>query len=120
MKILLADDDSEYCFSLKRYLLKKNNGYEISLAFDGEEAKRCIEAGIYDLIILDCEMPYFSGIDLLKTIKNENPQTKIVMVSGYSGIAKPFAKSAGIDEFLAKPFALTELDKILKKYGAAK
>lgn len=120
MKILIADDDSEYCLSLKRYLKKKNKDYEISLAFDGREAKRCVESDIYDIIFIDCDMPYLSGVDLIKTVKKENPGAKLVMISGYKDIGEDFAKVAGVDEFLRKPFMLKQLDGILEKYGRQK
>lgn len=120
MKILLADDDREYCLSLKRYLEKKNKDYQISLAFDGVEAKHCVEGDSYDIIFLDCDMPFLSGIDLIRVIKKENPGAKVVMVSGYEGIEENFAKAAGVDEFLRKPFALSAIDEILGRYGCGK
>ncbi|MEK6715792.1 MAG: response regulator [Candidatus Omnitrophota bacterium] len=120
MKILLADDDREYCLSIKRYLQKKNNNYEVSLAFDGRDAKRCVEGDKYDIIFMDCDMPFLSGVDLIRIIKKENPQAKLIMVSGYKGIEDNFAKAAGVDEFLRKPFELRQVDEILDKYECGK
>lgn len=120
MKILLADDDRQYCLALKKYLEKQNKGYEASLAFDGLEAKRYIEGNSYDVIFIDCDMPYLSGLDLVRVIKKGYPSTKVVMVSGYKDIGENFAKISGVDEFLRKPFALKEMDRILDKYDCTK
>lgn len=116
MKILLADDDKEYVLSLKKYLEKKNKKYEVTLAFDGQEARRSLEGASYDIVFIDCDMPYISGVELIKVVKKENPRARLVMVSGYSGIRKDFAKIAGIDDFLRKPFMLTQIDEIMEKY----
>jgi DNA-binding NtrC family response regulator len=119
MKILLADDDKNFCLALKKYLQKEKT-YQVSLAFDGDEAKHCVERDTYDIIFLDCNMPFISGIDLIKIVKNENPEAKIIMISGYEDIDQNFAKTCGIDEFLKKPFSIKEIDRILHKYGRKK
>ncbi|PIQ89331.1 MAG: hypothetical protein COV72_03530 [Candidatus Omnitrophica bacterium CG11_big_fil_rev_8_21_14_0_20_42_13] len=117
MRILIADDDEQYCLALKKYLEKKRD-CQISLAYDGDEARHCIESNIYDVVLIDCEMPRCSGIDLIRVIKKENPQAKIIMVSGYQGIGEDFAKCAGVTEFLRKPFAIQTIDDILTRYEA--
>lgn len=117
MKILLADDDKEYILSLKKYIEKKNKKYEVTLAFDGQEAQRFLEGASYDIVFMDCDMPHICGIELIRIAKKENPQVKLVMVSGYKGIREGFAKTAGIDDFLRKPFALKQMDEIMEKYG---
>jgi len=116
MRILLVDDDRQYCLSIKKHLEKKSK-YQISVAFDGDEAKHYLEKASYDIIFFDCDMPRLSGVDLIRIIKKENPQAALIMVSGYDGIKEDFAKIAGIDEFLRKPFPLKEIANLINKYG---
>ncbi len=117
MQILFVDDDRQYCLDIKKYLEKKNK-YQVTVAFDGEEAKYYLEKANYGIIFFDCDMPRLSGVDLIRIIKKENPQAVLIMVSGYSGIKEDFAKIAGIDVFLRKPFPLKEIDNLISKYGS--
>lgn len=119
MKILLADDDRQYCLIFKKYLQKKGD-HQISLAFDGNDTKHYLEKDIYDVVFLDCDMPHIPGVDLIRMAKKENPEAAIIMISGYKGIDENFAKRVGVDEFLKKPFPIKRIDKILKKYGRRK
>lgn len=114
MKILIADDDKGHCIGLKKYLQKKH-AYQVDIAFDGDEAKHFIEKEKYDIIILDCDMPFIPGISLVRIIKKENADAKIIMVSGYAGIEEKFAKYAGVFEFLRKPFPIARIDEIFAK-----
>lgn len=115
MKILIADDDKEYCLGLKSYL-QKNGEHEVNIAFDGDEAKHSLEKGAYDVILLDCDMPFASGIELIGVIKKRAPSAKIVMISGYEGIEENLARQAGINEFLRKPFTVKQLGDTLAKF----
>jgi len=109
--ILLADDEKEFCDFFKNYFLRKK--YMIDVAYDGSEAKGLLENKIYNYIFFDCNMPELSGVELIKVMKEKNPEAKKIMISGYNLISEDFAKNLGIDVFLPKPFALEDAEKII-------
>ncbi|MEW6101252.1 MAG: response regulator [Candidatus Omnitrophota bacterium] len=111
-KVLVADDERQCCLILKEYLDKLH--CSVDLAFDGKEAKHLLERNKYDCVFLDCNMPELTGVELVKVIKETNPQATIAMISGYDLINEEFTKDLGINIFLKKPFSLKDIEKIIK------
>ncbi|OGX15112.1 MAG: hypothetical protein A2166_00635 [Omnitrophica WOR_2 bacterium RBG_13_41_10] len=111
-KILVVDDEKESCQFFKQYLTKR--GYSVDTAYDGLEAKGLLDVNRYDCIFFDCNMPELTGVELIKIIKENNPQAKKIMISGYDLINAEFAKDAGVDIFLPKPFSLDAVQEILE------
>lgn len=71
---------------------------------------------MYDLYIIDVNLPYSNGIALLKELRKTHPQVPTIMVSGYSDIETIMdAYAAGCDEYLKKPFDLRELELKVSK-----
>lgn len=111
-KILVVDDEKECCQFFKQYLTKR--GYSVDTAYDGLEAKDLLDKNTYDCIFFDCNMPELTGIELIKIIKEKNPQAKKIMISGYDLINEDFAKDSGVDVFLRKPFSLEAIKEVVE------
>jgi len=79
-KILMIDDDEELCEETSEILI--DQGYRVTTAFDGLTGKRLIEKYDYDILILDVKMPGLSGLDILQSIKEQNRELKVVILTG--------------------------------------
>ena len=109
-KILIADDEPNIVVSLE-YLLQRE-GYEVTIARDGEAALAAIEAGRPDLVLLDVMMPLKTGFEVCASVR-ANPDlagTRILMLSA-KGRETDLAKglAMGADDYVTKPFATKEL-----------
>ena len=109
-KILIADDEPNIVVSLE-YLLQRE-GYEVTIARDGEAALAAIEAGRPDLVLLDVMMPLKTGFEVCASVR-ANPElagTRILMLSA-KGRETDLAKgmALGADDYVTKPFATKEL-----------
>jgi DNA-binding NtrC family response regulator len=112
-KILVVDDEKDCCDILHNYLTRY--GYEVDACYDGEQAEGLLKGRKYEYIFFDCNMPHISGIELIKVIKEKNPEAKKIMISGYPLIDDDFVKNMGVDLFLRKPIILDDIKKILEK-----
>lgn len=116
-KLLVVDDERETTASLAEFLL--NQGYKLLLAGSGDEAVAILEREPMDLVVLDLHMPGLAGEDVIRHIKAKHPATRVVVVTGYPERA-PGARALGCDALLTKPFAMTELTRILQTLLAQK
>jgi DNA-binding response OmpR family regulator len=107
-KILLAEDEEVLRMLVVDTL--EDEGYRIDEACDGEEAYNLIKDHSYDLIILDYMMPVYTGLELIEMIRNDNNQTKIMMLSAKSQtLDQQKVLEAGADYFMTKPFSPMKL-----------
>ena len=109
MKILLLEDD----LILNEIILEhlENKGYDVSSAYDGEEAQELIYSENFDLLLLDVNVPNIDGFELLKSIKNQGIKTPTIFITSLNmidDVEKGF--SIGCDDYIKKPFELRELD----------
>lgn len=108
MKILVADDEKEICRTIKIYL--EHNNYTVDTVYDGEEALECINSSSYDLVILDVMMPKMDGIQVLKTLRNQEISIPVIMLSAKTELEDRIAGlDNGADDYIAKPFYMKEL-----------
>ena len=109
-KILIADDNLQNCELLEVYLA--GEGFEISLAHDGQHALEAVAEDEPDLILLDIMMPKLSGYEVCARLK-EHEATRdipIVMVTALNEMGDiEKAVTAGADDFLSKPVNKLEL-----------
>ena len=113
--ILLVEDEKNMLELLEKVLVR--HGYRVLAASDGETAlnvyRRSKEA--IDVVLLDIGLPKIAGRDVLLKIKNENPDVKVVIASGY---LEPKLKSeidrAGVKYFLSKPYRPDEVVRTLQ------
>jgi DNA-binding response OmpR family regulator len=107
-KILVVDDEKQICENVKK-ILSKNN-YEVSLATSAQEALDRMEKESFSLLLSDIVMPDINGLDLLKRVKSDWPQTKAVMMTAYASTDTAVkAIRLGALEYLCKPFTPDEL-----------
>ena len=112
-KVLIVDDEED----VRTYLssLLKNNGYETTIAEDGEEAFLKVSEFHPDLITLDIIMPNQSGVGFYRRLKKseEFKHIPVIVVSGVTAYKDFFAKDRGglpkPEEFVEKPFSTEDL-----------
>lgn len=108
MRILLVEDE-EYMAQAVTQVLEKNN-YTVDLAHDGEYGLDCALSGIYDIIILDIMLPGRSGLEILKTLRQEKIAVPVLLLTAKSETEdKVTGLDLGADDYLTKPFEMQEL-----------
>ena len=109
--ILIAEDDASIRTVLSTEL---ENKYDLKLTDNCAQLWNWISDGLGDLIILDVVMPDENGLDLIPKIKEIRPDVKIIIISAQNTILTAMqAVEKGAYEYLAKPFDLTELNKVI-------
>ena len=113
-RILVVDDEYLIRWSLQQKLAE--HGFEIFLAASAEEAISVIDREGPDLILLDIQLPGMSGMDLLRTVKKDDPGCTVVMITASSEINVAVqAMKDGAFDYLPKPFNLDEVRLIVEK-----
>lgn len=115
-KILIVDDDKNMSNSIRR-LLRKENSYEIDVAYDGFDAGRRFIAFEPNLVILDIRMPGMDGYEVARKIKeySEKRAVKIIAISAFfEADGKERIKSMGADLCMDKPFSPEALIEQIK------
>ncbi|MGA3295539.1 MAG: response regulator transcription factor [Candidatus Acidiferrales bacterium] len=108
MRILVVEDDRPMASFLSEGLQAEQ--YAVDVAADGAEARHMAEIGDYDLVILDINLPKLTGFEVLKEVRQKNPNITILLLTD-SNQALDRAKvlDMGADDYLTKPLSLTEL-----------
>jgi len=112
LKILIVDDEIWVRELLEEFLTLQ--GYQVTLATNGEEALKMVDQNPPDVVLLDIKMPGISGLEVLSIIKRLDKKIGIIMLSAFGDfdtIQK--ALEMGADHFIEKPFDLNRIAKIL-------
>src|SRR5512136_2750702 len=113
-RVLVVDDEESVREGCRKILSKE--GFEIDTAQNGEEALRKSEARGYDIVIADWKMPKMGGTDLLRKLLENDPGTRLVMISGFATLETAVeAMRIGAVDYLAKPFTEEQLCGAVKK-----
>ncbi|MFZ7116718.1 MAG: response regulator transcription factor [Bacteroidota bacterium] len=113
MKILIVEDELELLSSMKEYLSME--GFVCEIAADYHTASQLISTYQYDCIIIDITLPDNNGLLLIDELKAINTETGIIIVSAKNSIDDRVSGLAkGSDDYLTKPFHLSELNARLK------
>jgi len=113
-KILVIDDQESMRDSCQQTLSRK--GYEVDTANNGAQGLVLLEEKSYDLVILDLKMPGFNGLEVLKKIKEDNPEIVVVVITGYATIESAVeAMKYGAFDFIPKPFTPESFRLIVKR-----
>jgi two-component system alkaline phosphatase synthesis response regulator PhoP len=108
ISILLVEDEENLHDALRLNL--ELEGYEITSAFDGNQALKAIQSEYFDLLILDIMLPGIDGISVTETIRVQNNDVPILILSAKNASAdRVLGLKKGADDYLTKPFNLEEL-----------
>jgi CheY-like chemotaxis protein len=114
-KILIADDNHQNCELLDAYLA--DEGYQIEMVYDGQQALDAVARFQPDLILLDIMMPKVSGYEICERLK-ANPRTRDIAIIMITALAEmgdiEKAVNAGANDFLTKPVNKLELTTRVK------
>jgi len=113
MKILIIDDDKIVRTELKEALL--DEGYHVTAVSSAKEALNKCNDNDYQIVFTDLIMPGMDGLNILKRIKENNPETHVVLITGFPSIntAVQSMKNGAFD-YISKPFKIDEIRKIIK------
>ncbi len=109
-KVLIADDNQQNCELLEAYLATE--GYEVAMAYDGQETLERVESWQPDIVLLDIMMPRMSGYEVCQELRSREaskhlPILMVTALDEQGDIEK--AVAAGCDDFLSKPVNSLEL-----------
>jgi two-component system OmpR family response regulator len=108
IKILCVEDDVTTADYIARGL--RDAGFEVDVALDGSEGHAKASAGHYDAIVLDRMLPGMDGLTVLAKLREAGNDTPVVMLSALASLDERVrGLRAGSDDYLAKPFDLSEL-----------
>jgi len=114
LSIMVVDDELIVRESLKGWLDKF--GYAVDTAEDARVALEKLEREAFDLLFVDIKMPGMDGIELLKRIKEDQPDIIVVMITAHGSIESAIeAMKAGAGDYLMKPFDPEELELLVEK-----
>jgi YesN/AraC family two-component response regulator len=114
IKILIVDDDKVVADVL-RDLISENGERTVDVCYDGLSAIETIQKNLYDLLIVDLVMPRVGGLDLLKYAKKVNPDTIVVIITGYASLETAImAIKEGAYDYIRKPCNLEEIKIVVK------
>lgn len=113
-RILLVDDNEELRALIREQLACE--GYEVDEAEDGLKAIEMVKAGTYSLMLLDINMPGRSGLDVLKFVRKQTPDCKVIMLTGLTGLAAATESvRLGAEDYITKPYKLSYLVGSIKR-----
>lgn len=108
MRILVVEDEPALCDAIARSL--RNLAYSVDCCHDGQEAIDMLAVDSFDLVVLDLNLPHADGMTVLKTLRENDCETKVLILSARYGVADKVAGlDAGANDYLTKPFHLEEL-----------
>ncbi len=113
-RVLVVDDEEIVCESVKRILEEEN--YEVEIALSGFEAFDKMATNPFDIVITDLKMPGIDGMEVLRRIRREYPNTIIIMITGFSTVETAVeAMKLGAFDYIPKPFTPDEVSVVVKK-----
>ena len=119
LKVLIVDDESVVRKGICRALA--NRHIQATEAANGKEALAHLNTREFDLVLLDIKMEDMDGVEVLQQIRHKDPETSVVMITGYPTIATAVhCTKLGALDYLTKPFSLDDLDAALGKVRSKK
>ena len=102
-KILIVDDDSRMCHSLK--VLLGNMGYQMRTTHSGQEALEAIVEDDFDLVLLDLVLPDISGAEIIRHVNGRGTDTLVIVITGHaSWLSAVDCLKKGAFDYIRKPF----------------
>jgi DNA-binding response OmpR family regulator len=111
--ILVAEDDRNIAKLIKEIIERKGNS--AAVAIDGEQAFQLYSSIKFDLIITDLKMPKIDGMNLVKMVREKNPNIPIIIITAYgSEKNRALAESLGVTKILSKPCSILEITQAIE------
>lgn len=111
--ILVVDD--ELLIRDLLYDFFTGQGWDISVAEDGEKALEIMRARKFDLVLTDIKMPAMDGLALTSHVKQSNPELPVVLMTGFPSVDTAVeALRKKVDDYIIKPFNINQLYKLVK------
>lgn len=115
LKVLICDDEGKVCKLIKNLIEWDELGLSLcGIAYTGQKALEIIESRRPDIVVTDIRMPDLDGLELVKRVRELNPDTQFIIISGYQYFE--YAQTAlrfGISDYLLKPINKEELNSAL-------
>jgi len=113
-RVLIVDDDKDFLEVMSERL--ETRGIAVSTAECAEDALELLDREVFDVIILDLQMPGLDGIDALKQIKQKHEALQVIMLTGHATVEKGVeAIKLGATDFIEKPADIDVLNDKIKK-----
>ncbi len=114
MKILVIDDESNHAEAMAEIL--ERVGYQVTVATSGENGILTLGAEKFDVVVTDLKMTPITGLDVLAHIKNEIPETEVLLVSGHGSVEQAVeAIKMGAANYMTKPLKVEEVRERVKE-----
>jgi two-component system response regulator VanR len=108
VRVLLAEDERRVADAVARGL--RREGMAVDVAYDGASALDKARLYSYDVVVLDRDLPVLHGDDVCRTLRGEEPDSRVLMLTAASGVDDLVdGLSLGADDYMPKPFAFAEL-----------
>ena len=107
-QILIIEDEKRVASFIRKGL--EEDGFQVEVAYDGLMGQKMALSSIYDLIILDINLPQINGYEVCKEIRNHNSSIPIIMLTALGTMEdKLEGFDSGSDDYIVKPFEFKEL-----------
>jgi DNA-binding NtrC family response regulator len=114
IKILLVDDEVKFLKAIADRLTIK--GFEVTTADNGEAAVNAAKQGVFDVAVLDLQMPGMDGTEVLKILKQSHKFIEIIMLTGHATVDSAVeCTKLGAFKYLEKPYDFDKLVEALKE-----
>ncbi|MFZ2445696.1 MAG: response regulator [Syntrophobacteraceae bacterium] len=112
VKVLVMEDEANMARALEMVLSEE--GYEVDVAMTGRNAMKQLDSKTFDLLLADLRLPDINGMDVIKKVKHDQPDTEVVVITGYSTVSSAVeAIKLGAFDYLAKPFTEDEIKGVI-------
>ncbi len=113
-EILFVDDEQDVLFLIHEYL--SGHGYKVTTVDNGFQAAEIIKAKEFDIVFSDLKMPELNGLELLSLIKEQRPDTEVIIITGHGTIETAVeALKLGSYDYLQKPIELERLRVLINR-----
>jgi len=113
--ILIVDDDVSVRKTLSSILSAE--GYVVEAVDNGKEALKAVEKQLFDVVLIDIELPDIKGVDLLSKLKQKQPRMVRIIITGFPSMDNAInAVNEGADGYVLKPFDPEQLLKTIRKH----
>ncbi len=106
--VLLVDDEEALRITLAGELTAE--GYTVKEAADGDIAIEMVKKEDFDVVLLDIKMPHVDGFEVLKFVKSQHPETKVIMLTAFGDMQNAIQSlKLGASDFASKPYDFHDL-----------